>query len=120
MILGYVTNPVYHSIVEGTNHFSAFIPLEGTLKEIEYAGILTGSENIFLARRFMDFIISAEFQNRIPEMLWKFPVIQSSDTPQIFSDIVIPDNRLTQSVHDRKLIQNRDWIEIWKSIMAKD
>ena len=119
IILSYITTPFYHIEVEKTDRFSAYIPLEGRLKEIEFAGILNGSENLYLARRFIEFMLSYEFQSLLPTTLWKFPVVEGIELPESFANIQLPERDLSERIFDRTEYLNDSWAEQWMNIPAR-
>ena len=82
-------------------------------RQIEFVGILEGTENLALAQAFVDFMLSPSFQEDIPLQMFVFPVNQDANLPQAFIDYAqIPDQpaRLPSELIDA----NREsWIESW-------
>ena len=118
IILSYVTNPIFHMEIENIDKFRAFIPEEGRLKEIEFSGIINGSQNLYLARRFMDFMLTYDFQKHIPTTIWKFPVIEGVELPDSFAAITLPERDLSVNVFNRYLPYNDAWTEQWLNIVG--
>ena len=81
-------------------------------RQIEYAGVLRGTAMRDEARRFIDFLISDDFQRHVPLDLYVFPAIEIPLDPVFVRHAVIPDN---PAVMDPAMIDaNRaDWIERW-------
>ena len=117
IILSYVSRPAYYREVENIQRFSAFIPQEGRLKEIEFAGILNDAENLFLARRFIEFMLSFDFQSHIPTTMWKYPVIDSVDLPYGLASIQLPVNSYSERVFEQTQFFNSTWADEWSLFM---
>ncbi len=89
----------------------------GCYRQIEYAGVLAGTEFPQSAGELIDFMLSVEFQEGIPETWFVFPANQEAELPQTFVDhTVIPDDPTDL---DADLIaENRDrWIDEWIAVM---
>ena len=82
-------------------------------RQIEFVGILAGTENLELAQAFVDFMLSPSFQEDIPLQMFVFPVNQEANLPQEFIDYVqIPDQ--PASLPSALIDANREnWIDAW-------
>jgi thiamine transport system substrate-binding protein len=82
-------------------------------RQIEFVGILKGTPNRDLAERFIDFMLSAQFQEDIPLNMWVFPANESAALPQVFADFAqVPESPAFVSPED--IVAHRDeWIEAW-------
>ena len=82
-------------------------------RQIEFVGILAGTQNRALAEAWLDFMLSVPFQEDIPLQMFVFPVNQEASLPGVFVDHVqIPDQPATLSPD--LIDQNREaWIEAW-------
>lgn len=89
----------------------------GCYRQVEYAGILAGTEYPEAAGELIDFMLSLEFQEGIPLTWFVFPAKADAALPQEFVDYtVIPDApaRLDPSY----IAENRDrWIDEWIGVM---
>jgi thiamine transport system substrate-binding protein len=75
MVLSYTTSPGYHLEYEGTERYRAALFNEGHPIQIELAGLLSHAKHPENARRFLDFMLSASFQEVVPLTNWMYPVI---------------------------------------------
>jgi thiamine transport system substrate-binding protein len=82
-------------------------------RQIEFVGILKGTQNRELAEAFVDFMLSVPFQEDIPMQMFVFPVNENAQLPQVFEENVqIPDQ--PASLSPDQINQNREsWIEAW-------
>jgi thiamine transport system substrate-binding protein len=90
---------------------------EGCYGQIEFAGILAGTGNESAAGQLIDYLLSPEFQSRVPLTWFVFPANATVDLPAEFVEhTVIPasPNRL-----DPDLVEaNRErWIREWTEIV---
>ena len=93
-----------------TGHGSAF-------RQIEFAGILKGTQKPALAKKLMDFLLSKAFQEDIPLQMFVFPANREAALPEVFTKhATITDE---PAVIDYKTIsEKRDtWIEQWTELM---
>ena len=91
MVLSYTTSPAYHLIAEGDATKAAAEFTEGHYLQVEVAGILAASDQPALAARFMDFMVSAEFQSVIPTTNWMYPAVTlDGGLPEGFETLIQP------------------------------
>jgi thiamine transport system substrate-binding protein len=90
---------------------------ETCYRQIEFAGILAGSENAEAAGRLIDFMLSPGFQESIPLTWFVFPANSTVDLPQEFVDYtIIPASPI--SLDPGLVEQNRErWIEEWSELV---
>lgn len=88
-------------------------------RQIEFVGILKGSKNRDLAEKWVDFMLSKEFQDDIPLKMYVFPVNEKADLDETFLKyLAVPD----QPVYlDPELIAtNREnWLQAWTEIVLR-
>ena len=88
-------------------------------RQIEYAGILKGTENRDLAEKFIDFMLSTSFQEEMPLQMFVFPVNTQAQLPQEFIDYAqIPEQ--PASIDPADVSKYRDtWIQEWNNTVLK-
>jgi thiamine transport system substrate-binding protein len=86
-------------------------------RQIEFVGILKGTENRALAGKFVDFMLSTEFQEDIPLQMFVYPVNPNAALPEEFTKYALaPDQPAFLSPDE--IAANRDtWIEEWVNAM---
>ena len=118
MVLSYTTSPAYHVEYEDTNRYRALIFIEGNYLQIEGMGILKGSKNMELAKRFIDFILTEDFQEEIPLTNWMFPVNPEIKLPDSFRYAPTPETTLFLDAYKIRKNQKR-WIDEWLKVLVK-
>jgi thiamine transport system substrate-binding protein len=88
-------------------------------RQIEYAGILKGTQHMDLAQAWIDFMLSVKFQEDMPLNMFVFPVNPAAKLPQVFTDFaVVP--QTTAQVSPDEINQNRDaWIQAWTQTVLR-
>ncbi|MCP5465392.1 MAG: thiamine ABC transporter substrate-binding protein [Thermotogae bacterium] len=115
IMVSYATDGAYSAEYYGSSTYKAFIPDEGGYVQIEGAGIVKGTKNRHLAEKFIDFILSESFQEKVPLNQWMFPVTEVK-LPKSFDYAVIPDKII--SISSEEIAENIDsWIKKWINIM---
>ena len=54
-------------------------------RQIEFVGILKGTENRALAEKFVDFMLSKQFQEDVPLQMFVYPVNPNAALPDEFT-----------------------------------
>ncbi len=90
---------------------------DGSFRQIEFAGILSGTEKEQAARELIDFMLSLEFQEDIPLNMFVFPANENAELPPEFVQFAeLPSEPLTLDIVD--IEANREkWIEEWTGIV---
>jgi thiamine transport system substrate-binding protein len=92
---------------------------ESCFRQIEFVGILRGTENEELARAWIDFMLSESFQEDIPLHMFVFPANENAELPDVFARFaVIPEN--PAEVDPQAIEENREeWIETWTETVLR-
>ncbi len=88
-------------------------------RQVEYAGILNGTEHQAASQALIDFMLSQRFQEDVPANMFVFPVLGGAQLPQVFFDhTAIPENPL--SLPASQIEENRDaWTQRWVEITLR-
>jgi thiamine transport system substrate-binding protein len=60
------------------------------VRQIEYVGILDGTEHELQARRLVDFMLGRQFQEDIPLTMFVYPVAEDAELPDVFTEFAQP------------------------------
>jgi thiamine transport system substrate-binding protein len=88
-------------------------------RQVEFAGILRGTEHRGAAEQLVDFLISERFQREVALTLFVFPVNPDvALDPAFLQYATIPDAPLT--IDPRLIEQHRtEWIDEWTAVVAR-
>ena len=111
MVLSYTTSPAAHIMFENNYDYSAINFNEGNYITIEFAGILKSSKNKLLAKKFLRFMLTEDFQSIIPLTNIMYPVIKINDLPEAYKSLEIP--KVLQIDPTIINTNKEDWIEEW-------
>lgn len=94
-------------------------PSGATFRQIEFAGILKGTEQPELAQKFIDFMMDTTFQEDIPLQMLVYPANVNAQLPEIFAQFAEPP--ADPAVVDPADIEtNREtWINAWTELMLR-
>ena len=111
MVLSYTTSPAAHIMFEERYDILATTFEEGNYITIEFAGILNNSKNKDLANKFLNFMLSEEFQSVIPSTNIMYPVTNIKDLPEAFDKLEVP--KFIQ-IDPKEINKNKEkWIDEW-------
>jgi thiamine transport system substrate-binding protein len=93
--------------------------LASCFNQIEFAGILKGTDNEQAARKLVDFMLSTRFQEDIPLNMFVFPVRDGVTLPDVFVRFAdLPPEPL--DLPPDEIGENRDrWIEEWTDTVLR-
>jgi thiamine transport system substrate-binding protein len=92
---------------------------ESCFRQIEFAGILQGTENRDLAEKWIDFMLSERFQEDMPLQMFVFPVNPDAELPEEFQKYAtIPEQ--TAQVKPDDIAANREtWLQEWTEAVLR-
>ena len=116
IVLSYDTSPAYHIMYEGEERYRNIFLDGKAYAQIEVAGILNGAANPANGIRFMDYIVTEEFQSLIPANQIMYPVHPAVELPEAFRKI----QRASQLVMmNENTVSSRiaGWLDAWEETM---
>ena len=91
---------------------------KATFLQVEGIGILKGTQNEKLARKFIDFVLDTPFQEDIPSRMFVYPVNSKAVTPDFFKNAEVP--TLPSDIDADTIDENRDeWIDSWTKVVLR-
>jgi thiamine transport system substrate-binding protein len=95
------------------------IPEGSAFRQVEFVGILAGAKEPDLARKFVDFMLSAAFQSDIPLQMWMYPVLPTASVPEFFSRLA-PVPAMPARLDPAAIETRREaWINEWTRIVLR-
>ncbi len=119
MVLSYSTSPAYHMAIDNTDQYQAAQFSDGHYLQIEVAAMLKHSKNSELAREFLQFMLTVEFQSELPLTNVMYPAIDIEEKlPGVFGKLIKTEPVLT--FEPLLIKENRKvWIKEWLNTMSQ-
>jgi len=123
MVVSYNTSPAAEVIFAekklDDSPTASILGPDTCFRQIEFVGILKGTKHRALAEKFVDFMLSKQFQEDMPTQMFVYPVIPNATLPDAF----VKYSKLPQQTAtlDPKIIaEERDaWIQAWTNVVMK-
>lgn len=92
---------------------------DGCFRQVEYAGVLRGTPNDEAARRFIDFMLSEEFQSSVATSMFVFPVNADIALPDVFiENAEFPSDPM--EMDPERIDENRErWLTEWTDTVLR-
>ena len=92
---------------------------ESCFRQIEFIGIVKGTQNRELAEKFIDFVLSPSFQEDMPMQMFVFPVNQEAQLPEQFAEFAsIAES--TAEVDPDAIAEKREiWLQDWTATVLR-
>jgi len=123
MVVSYGTSPAAEVIFAETPLDDAptasILGPDTCFRQIEFVGILKGTQQRALAEKFVDFMLSQQFQEDMPLQMFVYPVNPNAALPEVFVKYAqAPEQPATLS--PAVIAAKRDeWIQAWTDVVLK-
>ncbi|MHC1739505.1 MAG: thiamine ABC transporter substrate binding subunit [Anaerolineaceae bacterium] len=117
MVVSYASSPavevVYASSPVTEASTASLVGENMCFRQIEFVGILNGTKHLELAQKFVDFMLSQQFQEDMPLQMFVYPVNPAAALPDVFVKYSqMPEKPAMISLEE--IAANRDkWINDW-------
>lgn len=92
---------------------------EACFRQIEFIGILAGTQKRMLAEKLVDFLLGQQFQEDIPLKMFVFPANQKAALPELFQDYAqLSPNPATLPPADIAA-KREEWINAWNEVVLR-
>lgn len=123
IVVSYATSPpavVHYAKTPLTEAPTAAVVAPGTaFRQIEFIGILQGTKEPELARKFVDFMLSEKVQEDIPLQMFVFPANSAARLPEVFVKHAVVAGQPVE-VSPAAIDTNRDkWLEDWTTAVLR-
>jgi thiamine transport system substrate-binding protein len=117
LVVSYASSPPAE-VPEGATQAPTGALLETCFRQVEYAGVLAGTDNPEGARQVVDLLLSDEFQAAVPEQMYMYPVDETAPLPASWTTFG-PLSPQPFEVHPDVIDAHRDeWIRTWTDIVV--
>jgi len=98
---------------------AAVVAAGACFRQIEFVGILTGTQNRALAEQWIDFMLGTAFQEDIPLKMFMFPANSRARLPDVFQRFAqIPQQPVTLPPDDIEA-HREEWIQAWTETVLR-
>jgi thiamine transport system substrate-binding protein len=112
LALSYATSPAFTVTEDGSESTTSAL-LETCFRQVEYAGVLAGSDNPEGAQELVDFLLTQDVQAALPESMYMYPADSSVSLPESWQQFA-PLAESPFEVDPAQVSEHRDeWIERW-------
>ncbi|MEV0891890.1 thiamine ABC transporter substrate-binding protein [Promicromonospora sp. NPDC050262] len=112
LALSYATSPAFTVSEDGSESTTSAL-LETCFRQVEYAGVLAGSDNPEGARAVVDFLLTHDVQAALPESMYMYPADAAVELPADWQKFA-PQADAPFEVDPADVSEHRDeWIERW-------
>ncbi|WP_134325153.1 thiamine ABC transporter substrate-binding protein [Cumulibacter soli] len=116
IVLSYASSPPF-TIPEGESEPTTSAVLNTCFRQIEYAGVIAGTDNAEGAEAFIDFLADTPFQESIPDTMFMYPA-SGAALPELWAEHA-PLATDPLSVDPKEIEANRDtWLKEWADVTA--
>jgi thiamine transport system substrate-binding protein len=123
LVLSYATSPaaeVYFSEGKLTEPPTGNLLVPGgSFRQVEFVGILKGTQKEALAKQFVDFMLGAQLQADVPLQMFVYPALPSAPLPEVFTkfaEVPAQSAGLTPAQIDAG---REGWIKAWTEIVLR-
>jgi len=115
--LSYATSPAFTVSEDGTESTTSAM-LGTCFRQVEYAGVLAGTDDAEGAQQLVDFLASAEFQADVPGQMYMYPADPGVELPADWQQFApLADD--PYEVPPAQVAEHRDeWIEQWTATVV--
>lgn len=119
IVTSYASSPVAEVYYGDLAESPTGVITDGCFRQVEYAGILAGAQNMPAAQKVIDLFLSQPFQEDISLNMFVYPVSSQAALPEVFvQNAPVIENPLTISAE--KIAEMRDeWTQEWVRILFR-
>lgn len=88
-------------------------------RQIEFAGILSGTDQRAQAEALIDFMLTIEFQEDLPLQMFVFPVHPDAELPEVFTTYAVIPEKPATIAPDVIEEMREEWIQTWTEIVLR-
>ena len=123
LVVSYATSPAAEVVyaekpLEDAPTASMLGP-DACFRQIEFVGILKGNKNRSLAEKFVDFMLSNQFQEDIPLQMFVYPVNPDATLPEAFTQYAQRPEQPATLAPDVIAAKRDAWIQAWTDAVLK-
>lgn len=88
-------------------------------RQVEFVGILKGTQNLDLAQLFVEFMLGPDFQQDMPKQMFVMPVNKSAPIPTEFQNFLTTPSQPAALAPDEISAGRDEWIKAWDEVVLR-
>ncbi|MBS0923014.1 thiamine ABC transporter substrate binding subunit [Providencia sp. JGM181] len=116
-VLSYTSSPGYQILNDKKDNYAAALFDEGHYMQVEVAARLKHSPQPELAKQFLQFMLTPEFQGTLPTTNWMYPVIDMP-LPEVYNVLPLPAKSLQFSAEEVAK-ERQTWTRLWQTAVSR-
>jgi thiamine transport system substrate-binding protein len=118
IVTSYSSSPPF-TIPDGATTPTTSALLDTCFRQVEYAGVLKGSDNPAGMKKFIDFMVGQDFQTALPDNMYVYPVDSTVKLPADWASYA-PVSPHPFSVDPSAVTKNRTtWLREWRDVTSQ-
>ncbi|HVF07063.1 MAG TPA: thiamine ABC transporter substrate-binding protein [Actinomycetota bacterium] len=119
IVVSYATSPVAEVVFaeEPLERAPTAAVTESCYRQVEFAGVLAGTEHPVEARSVVDFLLSKPFQEDVPLRMFVFPVVDDAELPDAFVRWAEEPASPLAIAPEQVEAGREDWVRRWTDLM---
>jgi thiamine transport system substrate-binding protein len=123
MVVSYGTSPAAE-VIFAEKHLdeaptASILGPDTCFRQIEFVGILKGTQNRALAEKFVDFMLSKQFQEDMPLQMFVYPVNPNAALSETFTKYARAPEQPAFLAADEIAARRDEWIQAWTEFVLK-
>ena len=122
LVVSYSTSPpaeIVYAEEPKPDRPSTSVMLDGCYRQVEFAGVLRGTEDIEAARAVVDWLVSPEVQADVPLSMFVFPARSGVALPDVFERFVTRPTAPLEIAPEDIAGQRDEWIDRWTQAVLR-
>lgn len=123
IVVSYNSSPAFEVIYAETpmeEPPTAAVVADGTcFRQIEFVGILKGTQNRDLAEKWVDFMLSTPFQEDMPLQMFVFPVNPQAKLDEAFVRFLAIPTKTAQVTPEQIAAHREQWLQDWTEAVLR-
>ncbi|MDO5726552.1 MAG: thiamine ABC transporter substrate-binding protein [Bowdeniella nasicola] len=117
MMVSYGSSPAYSVSDDGSETTTAAL-MDTCYRQVEYAGVIAGSENEAAAKAFVEFMLSVEVQEAISEVTYMYPTNPDASAPADLEKFGPLAEQITTIPTDTIAEHADQWLRQWQATVV--
>ena len=117
IVVSYASSPAAEVGTDGKPRTKAL--LDTCYRQVEYAGVLTGTKQPDKAQKVIDFLLSQQFQQTVAENMYVYPTRDGVALPSGWPEVAPLPQSPASLPGDRVQAGREQWIQQWRSLLGQ-